>query len=76
MGAYRAYPQKKFWDYAILGEDIVIADELVAKCYSEIMSEAHAVISKEKTLVSHREFAKKFFRLARRLIYHLSRSLV
>ena len=64
LAARRAQPGKKlFLDYAILGDDIVIADEKVALAYRDIMSEAQAVISLEKTLVSHRgacEFAKRF----------------
>lgn len=45
MAAYRVYPGNKFLDYAILGDDIVIADRKVATAYREIMGEAQAVIS-------------------------------
>ncbi|KAK4419027.1 putative mitochondrial protein [Sesamum alatum] len=31
LAAYEVYPGKKFWDYAILGDDIVIADRKVAE---------------------------------------------
>nr|UJQ92534.1 MAG: putative RNA-dependent RNA polymerase [Mitoviridae sp.] len=63
LAAYRVYPGKKFLDYAILGDDIVIADRKVALEYRKIMGEAQAVISLEKTLVSSSgacEFAKRF----------------
>lgn len=50
-------------DYAILGDDIVIADAQVAREYSAIMDKAMGVISVEKSLVSYSgccEFAKRF----------------
>lgn len=63
MAAYDVYPDRCFLDYAILGDDIVIADEKVALSYQRIMGKAMAVISQEKSLISHRgacEFAKRF----------------
>lgn len=61
--ANRVYPGKGFWDYAILGDDTVIADSAVAQSYLEIMAECEVTISAEKSLISHRgacEFAKRF----------------
>lgn len=52
-----------FLDYAVLGDDIVIADERVAEEYQKIMRDAEVTISKEKSLVSRSgaaEFAKRF----------------
>lgn len=63
LAAWRVYPCRIFKDYALLGDDIVIADEKVAKAYQDIMSEAGGVISLEKSLISHNgccEFAKRF----------------
>lgn len=51
------------WDYAILGDDIVIADQGVAEEYQKIMKDAEVTISKEKSLISFTgamEFAKRF----------------
>lgn len=61
--AWQVYPGRRFWDYAILGDDIVIADEKVAAEYARIMDECEVTISKEKSLISHTgamEFAKRF----------------
>lgn len=63
MAADIVYPGKRFTDYAILGDDIVIADDKVAKAYSKYMTMGGAVISMEKTLISFNgscEFAKRF----------------
>ncbi|DAB41747.1 RNA-dependent RNA polymerase [Dahlia pinnata mitovirus 1] len=63
LAAWRVYPTQKFKDYALLGDDIVIADEGVAKVYKSIMEEMGGVINIDKSLVSHSgccEFAKKF----------------
>lgn len=57
------YPGKRFTDYAILGDDIVIADDEVAESYRYVMEEIQAVISLEKSLISTKgacEFAKRF----------------
>ncbi|KAL0391322.1 UNVERIFIED_CONTAM: putative mitochondrial protein [Sesamum latifolium] len=53
LAAYEVYPGKKFWDYAILGDDIVIADKRVAEAYMRIMDEMGGVISIQKSLISH-----------------------
>jgi hypothetical protein len=56
---------KSLWfeDYAVLGDDIVIADKAVAKEYLRIMSELGVGIGLAKSLVSHKEtleFAKRY----------------
>jgi len=64
MSAFEVYPGKRFKDYAILGDDIVIADRRVAEVYKRTMDEAMAVISLEKSLVSFTgscEFAKALY---------------
>lgn len=61
--AWRVRPGVKFFDYALLGDDIVIADPVVAKSYLEVMEECEVTISKEKSLISNvsaLEFAKRF----------------
>ncbi|ASL68498.1 RNA-dependent RNA polymerase [Ocimum basilicum RNA virus 2] len=63
LAAWRVYPGKKFWDYALLGDDIVIADEAVALEYRDIMQQMGGVINMTKSLISHNgccEFAKRF----------------
>lgn len=50
--------------YAVLGDDIVIADEAVAKEYLRLMDLLGVEINQSKSLVSNRgtmEFAKRFF---------------
>ncbi|CAK9170024.1 unnamed protein product [Ilex paraguariensis] len=61
--AWRVRLGVKFFDYALLGDDIVIADPVVAKSYLEVMEECKVTISKEKSLISNvsaLEFAKRF----------------
>lgn len=61
--ADRVYPGRKFQKYALLGDDIVIGDSLVAKVYQEVMTELGVGISAPKSWISERgglEFAKKF----------------
>ena len=53
---------KNFSNYAILGDDIVIADSAVANAYRSCMEGLGVDISPHKTLVSDRgvcEFAKR-----------------
>lgn len=53
-----------FSDYAILGDDIVIANGAVARSYLNLMSEIGVGIGLSKSLVSRKctlEFAKRFF---------------
>lgn len=57
-------PVSWFSLYAVLGDDIVIADEAVAKQYLKLMNSLGVEIGLAKSLVSDRrtlEFAKKFF---------------
>lgn len=60
--AWRVRPGVKFFDYALLGDDNVIADPVVVKSYLEVMEECEVTISKEKSVpnVSALEFAKRF----------------
>lgn len=55
-------PGVQFWDYALLGDDVVIADEDVALSYRRIMEGLKVKISNEKSLISSSgaEFAKRF----------------
>jgi len=54
---------KQFWDYRILGDDIVIRNDLVAHSYAETLKALGVGISSQKTLVSKDtfEFAKRLF---------------
>lgn len=59
-----AYPGRLFRRYAILGDDIVIADSKVAALYEQALDSLGVDISRQKSLVSSTgsfEFAKKFF---------------
>lgn len=64
LAAERVYPGSgKFKAYAILGDDVVIADSRVAKEYQEILSKLEVKISTSKSLISNSgafEFAKRF----------------
>ena len=46
------YPGRRFDRYAVLGDDIVIADARVAKVYSEVIDRFGVKISKVKSLIS------------------------
>lgn len=64
MAAKRAYPERSGWFllYAVLGDDVVIADRLVAQQYLRIMRDIGVEISLAKSLVSitgSLEFAKR-----------------
>lgn len=66
IAAEIAYPRRKdpFWDYAILGDDVVIGDEQVAKEYTHLLSRMGVTISLSKSLISRNgtlEFAKKYW---------------
>jgi hypothetical protein len=54
---------KQFYDYRILGDDIVIRNDLVAHSYAETLKSLGVEISSTKTLVSKTtfEFAKRLF---------------
>lgn len=61
--AEQIYPGRVFRDYAVLGDDVVIADERVAQVYADALSKLGVTISHAKSLISHRgaaEFAKRF----------------
>jgi hypothetical protein len=51
-----------FKDYCILGDDIIIANDIVAKRYCEIMSDLGIEINNSKSIISNTivEFAKKW----------------
>jgi hypothetical protein len=64
LAAHRAYPSEPGWflRYAVLGDDVVIADRLVAAKYLSIMESIGVDISLAKSLVSNTgslEFAKR-----------------
>jgi len=66
LAALRADPQRSrpFSDYALLGDDIVIGDELVAHHYQALLSDLSVSISIPKSLISNNgvlEFAKQFW---------------
>lgn len=61
--AEKVYPGRFFDRYAILGDDICIADEKVASKYYQTVMDLGVDISMPKSLVSHTggaEFAKRF----------------
>lgn len=63
--AARRVGKTNFTDYALLGDDLVIADEAVANSYLAITSDLGLEINLSKSLVSHcgvSEFAKRIFR--------------
>lgn len=63
LAAWRAIPGRRFYDYAVLGDDLVIGHSGVAQEYLKIMSDIEVTISKEKSLISHSgalEFAKRY----------------
>lgn len=62
--AEQVYPGVRFDRYALLGDDIVISDSLVANIYLEVLKYLQVKVSMGKTLISHSgcaEFAKRFF---------------
>jgi len=54
-----------FWDtqYSLLGDDVVIHDEKLAKAYLKFMREIGVDINKQKSVISDNilEFAKRHF---------------
>jgi hypothetical protein len=61
--ALQVYPERRFQDYAVLGDDVVIADRKVAEAYRNTITKLGVKISEQKSLISNRgcaEFAKKF----------------
>lgn len=64
VAAYRVGWESWFSDYALLGDDIVIANESVAKAYLRIMKDLGVEINLSKSVISSSnscEFAKKLF---------------
>jgi hypothetical protein len=64
LAAWKVLPGKRFKDYALLGDDIVIAHRGVAEEYESIMVQMGGVINRNKSLISHNgccEFAKRFY---------------
>jgi len=63
IAAGRTGINRMFRDYALLGDDIVIANRKVALAYISLMSELGVEISEHKSHVSmtHYEFAKRWF---------------
>lgn len=62
MAADLAGHQGKFRDYALLGDDIVIANEVVALQYARMVKEFGVDISESKSIISDSgsfEFAKR-----------------
>lgn len=54
LAAEQVYPQVPiFSNYAVLGDDVVIADENVAIRYKELLGDLGVSISFAKSLVSH-----------------------
>lgn len=61
--AEQVYPGRVFDRYAVLGDDVVIADQQVAEKYAECLKGLGVTISHQKSLISHSgaaEFAKRF----------------
>lgn len=66
LAARRVRPKdsRPFWNYALLGDDIVIADEEVAMEYRRILEQLNVMISLPKSLISDNgtmEFAKLYW---------------
>lgn len=62
--AEQEYPGHYFTRYALLGDDIVIADKRVAERYLAVMDQIGVKVSLPKSLISRSgaaEFAKRFF---------------
>lgn len=61
--AEQVYPYCRFTKYAILGDDVVIADKRVAGVYESCLQRLGVMISYQKYLISCTgaiEFAKRF----------------
>ncbi|DAB41744.1 RNA-dependent RNA polymerase [Petunia exserta mitovirus 1] len=66
LAAEKVYPgrSRPFWEYALLGDDILIADEEVGKQYAEYLERLGVTISIHKSIISNNgslEFAKRFW---------------
>lgn len=63
LAAEKVYPGKRFLDYAVLGDDVIIANDRVAPIYSSLIDKLGVKISLQKSLISNSgaaEFAKRF----------------
>ena len=61
--ANKVYPGSRFTKYAVLGDDVLIADKNVALVYASVLDNLGVSISKSKSLISKIgcvEFAKRF----------------
>lgn len=61
--ARKVHQEPLFTNYAVLGDDVIIADEAVAKVYKDTLSELGVSISPQKSLISREgagEFAKRY----------------
>ena len=61
--AEQVYPGRRFHSYALLRDDIVIADKSVAMLYQQAVADLGVSISMHKSLISTSgclEFAKRF----------------
>lgn len=66
LAAWRVQPKRAspFRDYALLGDDILIADEEVAREYSKILEQLDVSISLPKSIIYRNgtmEFAKRYW---------------
>lgn len=61
--AEKVYPWDILTRYAVLGDDVVIADQYVAKVYESALGNLGVKVNYQKSLISHSgsvEFAKRF----------------
>lgn len=56
----QVHPGVRFTSYAVLGDDVVIADQEVAKVYESALGGLGVTISSQKSLIGSAEFAKCF----------------
>lgn len=64
LAAEKVYPGRKFDRYAVLGDDVLIADPRVAPVYASLLDRLGVSISSSKSLISDTgcmEFAKRFW---------------
>lgn len=63
LAAEEVHPGKKFDRYAVLGDDVLIADQHVGPVYKSFIDDIGVKISTPKSIVSNTgcvEFAKRF----------------
>lgn len=64
LAAEKVYPGRKFTDYAVLGDDVLITDPRVAPVYADQLDQLGVSIFVSKSLISNTgcvEFAKRFW---------------